>query len=330
MPPLVIAGDALARGIMSNFVDTYAVRREHIAERMKGVVELGVSTDILVPRFGYPESAPMPSYSPWGEPGKSRSFRYRTFDGYNWRFTTNVRWLRYQRTMNQLDDIYKNAARCQERWLDQDDLIITDILRETASVGGLPITLTAADGVGIFSATDGDGAARFGVTGGNTVAGHVFTSPIGLQDAVFAGISRAQSFLDTQSQPLHPRITDVTIFIPPAFRQNAVIAFDGAFSPTGTSTSTSQSAISNPFQSGDLRYTVIADSRFTETTRIVIAINDYDEAPIKQTVVLAPEETFYDKANSYTHGRAGLEEMMFESWKGFTLGLPLNLVEVTT
>lgn len=236
-----------------------------------------------------------------------------------------------QRTLGQfggVDQVQKDANRAGKRYVELDDLILSQILRETA--GKLPSTLTAPDGSGLFAATDSAGADRFGVSGGNTVGSlGPFNSGVALQDAVFRIVERMQTFLDTQDQPLHPTISSITVILPAVFRQIAIQAFDAPMVPIGANTAASNAAVSNPFQVGDLVVNTILSARFTETNRIVVAIDDWDEPPIRQTVELAMESQFYDKANSPQHGYAGLEELMFESWAGWTLGPPLNICEGT-
>lgn len=67
----------------------------------------------------------------------------------------------------------------------------------------LPALPNAPDGAALFSATDGDSADRFGVSGGNIISGSGVATASAIQTDYAAALVRARQFLDTEGQPYY-------------------------------------------------------------------------------------------------------------------------------
>lgn len=85
-----------------------------------------------------------------------------------------------------------------------------------------PTVPNAFDGAAMFSTTDGNGADRFGYSGGNVETGAYLDTPAEFLNGLIAVQNRAASFLDTDGQPKWSgdQLMEMVLVIPRAYADN--------------------------------------------------------------------------------------------------------------
>ena len=328
----VMSGPTLALGLRSDYDNTWDRMVINAADTFRGVVQTGVPSSNLIEKWGYGEPPKTFDRVNWGEQPASKAYRYRTFDTVNFRWMSDVSWLRRDRELGNLGDIRGDAERAANRAAQRFERILYQQLQGTVDPKLLPLILSAPDGAAWFSATDGSGAARFGATGGNIVTGQDITTGPGLRSAVFRAVERMLTFLDPEGEPaIEDEETKVlTVLIPRESTEVAAEAFAQTVNAQGLVTGTSNAGVSNVFMDAGYEIRVIGSTRLTvATTMFVFAGQPDGPVPLFFHDALGLESDFYDRSNSIEHKKRGIEEIVLEMWSGTGLNLPLTSLKVT-
>ncbi len=201
MSTQVNSAQLLANGLRNDFWDTYEkVRNRQSDSRLNLVMDLGVGKATNRQHtYGHYKSAPHMSFWERGGPIPTKGMDSEQWDVPIYEWGRRIPWLKWDRKDEQTQSLMqiaraagKSAARLPERFF-------FDILQGGSAT--LPAVPLAPDGVGLFSATDGDGNARFGATGGNTIAGGGVTAAQILTD-YYDNVVRYKQFTDTEDEPL--------------------------------------------------------------------------------------------------------------------------------
>jgi phage major head subunit gpT-like protein len=197
---LVSVANALTPGIDTRFISTYARNTEGIRPDLARMMDLAVPSDGAWNVYHHYKSAP--HVRRWD---RGQAIHTKGFADVGWT-TSNLDWGegveahsndladdRTQNLVNRAGDVGKSYALLPERVFFQMITGRTDPLL-------LPTIPNAPDGVAIYSATDGDGNARYSVSGGNVIAsGSGVADPQSIRDDFFSGQTRQRQFLDTES-----------------------------------------------------------------------------------------------------------------------------------
>lgn len=196
---LVSVANALTPGIDTRFISTYARTTEGIRSDLVRMMDLAVPSDGAWNVYQHYQSAP--HVRRWD---RGQAIHTKAFTDVGWT-TMNLDWGqgveahandladdRTQNLVNRAGDVGKSYALLPERVFFQMITGRTDPLL-------LPTIPNCPDGVAIYSATDGAGAARYGVTGGNIVTGSGVADPQSIRDDFFSAQVRQRQFLDTES-----------------------------------------------------------------------------------------------------------------------------------
>lgn len=325
-----LSGPGLARGIREDLVSTWDDRAEFNKEKFKGIIKFGVPSENAVELYGYEESEAVANRLPWGEEPPDKPVATRTWSVPNYRFMLALRWLRLHREKGKLFDVARKTTRAVKRMQQVTERVFYEVLQGSATIlPGLPAQPDGA--AGMFAATDGSGAARFGVSGGNIKASQTFTSGPAFRSAIWNGIEQLASFLDPEGQPAQEDCNEFTVITPVAMMDVAAEAFNQATGLGAVTTATSNAGVSNVFQDSGIKFRHIATPRITASTAVYMFATDSDvEEPFFEQILLADEDHFWDANNSVFHQRKGIEELNMEGWRGFGNGLPLNALKLTT
>ena len=219
MPGLVMAGPALARGVRTQFLDTYKSRYKAGYGTLSNFCNLSVPSDKLQELYVYPETAPYPVRQPRGNAIESGTFKFRGFEVVNLAFGRAVEW----HTDDEEDDqtggsLLRQAKTLGGNFASLDERIIFQLLSGQADPDLLPSVPNAPDGAALFSTTDGGGNARFGITDGNLLTGTGVANATAIQTDFLNVLEQMGQFKDTESQPLFPveMLTGFTIICPMA------------------------------------------------------------------------------------------------------------------
>jgi len=202
-------------GILSDFAEMYKNRYPVYAARQDKFIKRGTVKTRLA-EYAMKESLPFPEYWGYNEPRTRKTFKDRLMTVYHYPFQLAIPWNVWDEEDDILGDMRSHIESMTNRFLQIPDVMFSDYLNNASTLQ--PAISNAFDGVVLCSATDGDGVARFGVTGGNIVA----SSGVGTVAAVFHDLFQCQQrwlqMLDTEGQPFFSpeevALDKITVFAP--------------------------------------------------------------------------------------------------------------------
>jgi len=196
----VIASNVLANGLRTEFADTYeAIRNRQADSRLSKVMDLSIGATNREHDFAYFEAAPHMTYWERHTTIPTDAMDSVTFNVPIYEWGRRVPWSKWDRKDDQTQTLMQMARMAGTSAALLPERFLFDLIAGTTNT--LPATINAPDGVGFFNATDGDGGARFGATGGNTIAGSGVTAAAVLTD-FYDTIVRFKQFEDGKGQPL--------------------------------------------------------------------------------------------------------------------------------
>lgn len=156
-------------------------------------------TNLREASYVWKESLPFPSYWPYGMGRKKKTFRDRRITINLWNYELSIPWQGFDADDDQLGDMKTHVQSAVDRYGQLPITLFTEYFNGTAIEQ--PYLSYPYDGATLFSATDGDGNARLGATGGNIITGTGATTSGVLHDFAVAQ-QRFMSFVDpTSSKP---------------------------------------------------------------------------------------------------------------------------------
>jgi len=202
MPDLMNAINVLTPGIKADFQDQYLSTWKANIAQYADFVDFARPADGAYMIYGAWKSAPHATRWPRGTPRGAKGMDAVQYQIVIHDFKNGVVAHENDVADARIDakraamQAGENAARVPVKIFYQIDGAVTNPLL-------LPSIPNAPDGAALFSATDGTGAARFGVTGGNIVTGTTVANPVQIQAAYAAAIVRAKGFLDSEGEPFY-------------------------------------------------------------------------------------------------------------------------------
>jgi hypothetical protein len=279
--------------IRTNFWDTYKANETTADPRLSKVMDMSVGSDMAQEAFGFSQASPVARYWAEGEAIPSDEMLTNLFLQRNYKFGISVK---ISQTMIEDDQTHlilsrvmetaKSFALLKERhlyWLLSGGTTIDAIQMQ-------PFLPTAPDGVGWFSALDGNNNNRFGVQGGNIQPTSGVGSPQAIINDGINAMARMASFLNTQNQPVwNPSdIQREQVWIYNSANQ---LNFLGALSQMFIVAQSGNAAPSNLVLDAGLKITPIPNPRLTSNNWTTIAANaDWkaaywlDRVPAKEVV----------------------------------------------
>ena len=325
MAGTIIAGPALARAIRSDFIDTWRRRYESSKAKLSACMEYGVPSENLVEIYGYGETPIYPRRTAWGKKPDIKPHLYRNFTVENYRWTSEVKWLRMHRELSNLNDIERRARLAGENYGTLEERIFFQILTAGTDAQLLEATPTAPDGLALHSSST-----RFGNASGNIVSGLTITTGAGFRSAVTSGMNRLLDFQDEEGQPaMDESILEqgITVIYPNVRREQAMEAFIQAL--TSQEVSTSNAGVSNYLLDAGMKITLFPTQRLTTATTAYMFVDAFDVKPVFSQIAKPLFEMYYDASNSMEHGQTGHESVVYEEWLGAGVNLPLGTVALT-
>lgn len=242
--PTVLTGATFVNGLRSAFNQAYkgpVVRGPYLNLCM----DTGLGSDSRQEIYGYHETAPYPSYSPYGDTMRFKAFKSKVWTTVNYVYKMGIGWLKWDRNDDKLGDLMAQAQTGGNHFVTIEERMLFEMLLGSYTL--LPAAPTAPDGVTAYSAVDGDGAARFGVTGGNIVSGGGVATGAAIRADIWEACQRVVAFQDTEGQPLHePTVADHVVLVYNSDNEEVVReAVTQGRTLAGALTSTSNAAVTN-------------------------------------------------------------------------------------
>lgn len=171
--PLPNIDRSLQAGILANLKETWQQTMPTFENQQDLFIYKLPYTNIRNATYVWKESLPFPELWPYGKGRQYKSFkdRYITLNKVN--YELSIPWSKFDEEDDQLGDLRTHINKCVERYGLLPIVLLYEYFNGVAVMN--PSLKTAYDGASLFSATDGDGNARLGVTGGNIVTGSGLT-----------------------------------------------------------------------------------------------------------------------------------------------------------
>lgn len=192
--PSINITNSLRAGIQREFMDMWRQKFPVFQKQQEIWMRFLPWVNLRTAPYVWKESIPFPEPWPYDSPRTYKTFSDILINIGIFPYDLTIPFSGFDEEDDQLGDVRTHLALSAQRFLQIPDKLISEYLTGVASLNFE--LLNAYDGVTLYSATDGDGAARFGVTGGNIVTGTGLTAPALLTDYATAQ-RRLLTFQDT-------------------------------------------------------------------------------------------------------------------------------------
>lgn len=332
----VFAGPALARKIQADYIRQWQTHYEMVKSEYP-FVKFGRGTEDYSTMFGYGTTPTYPSRVNWGDRPDEKPHKYVTWTVEQFRWMSKVVWRTLDRELSNLGSIESDALKAGDEYGGLFERVLYQIVNAGTDPLLLPTVPNAPDGAAIASATDGTGADRFGVSGGTIVPSQLWTSGQGVQNGLYAALTRMGQFLNPQGFPscdagvLKAGVTYIaSIQLAEVIHQ----AFKQRF-PSNSTVTAGAVQVSNLVLDAGIPVRLVLTPYITSTTVAHVISDKLHGADggtplITEVTAKAPEEKYYDASNDRDYGERGLEGAHWESWFAASVQLPRGYVELTT
>jgi hypothetical protein len=321
--PEVIAGEAFAAGLRTEFLKTYDKKYTGV-EALEVAMDRNIPSDKYQEKFFYFESAPYMKLWKRGTTMHEGKFKGVQWTVTNYEWAEAIPWHYANRQDDQTRSLMKRAADLGKNSAMLDEQNFFDILVGSAAWDRLPALPSAPDGQALYY-----GSTRFGLAAGNIVpGGTVATAPL-IRTDFYKAIAAWLQFQDTEGKPLLDRsVLDggITAFVGAANVQ----AFGEAFSQKMTSHTAIGAGnvpVSNIVMDMGLNVKVVP-TQYITTNDWFLFLNQADVKPVfslKRDGVQDVVETFQ---NSDLVRRTGMESIRFWERRGYGVNMPYATIKI--
>ena len=323
----VQAGELLANGLSTQFVDTYQAVQNRVAESAIGkFVDLNIKATNRTHEFAYLNSAPHMEHWRRGDSVPTDMMDSVGFTATAHTWARRIPWHKEDRKDDQTNSLYDMARTAGSSAALLPARFAFDAFNNTANT--LPSIPNAPDGVSLFNANDGAGNDRFGVSGGNIVSGSdIWDTTAATVAAVYEAIERFKGMKDGKGQPLWTDdvLEQGFLIIHPHGRTQEM---DEAFIQRRQG-SAAGGAPSNVFQDASRDFELFGTQRLT-TDNLLVTLKGAPKKPLflmdREGVT---EQSSLEGDNNSDHTRnTGEEYVQFERRCGLGIALPYGIIEV--
>lgn len=324
----VISSSQMLQWVKSDFADTYKRQVASLEPRLSTIMNLSVPSSKLIEHYGYYLAAPHMKIWRNGETISSKAFSSVSFSVQNYNWGIRVEWNENDRRFDQTQTIRDRAADAGRSAAMLKERAAFQILTGATDNDLLPAVPNAPDGVGFFSATDGSGANRFGVSSGNLLAGSGVASPTAIRTDFWNAVEQFKLFQDGEGQPYwEPSMLDSTGFTIICGAANEQV-FREAFAQRVTQGSAAATnSVSNIILDAGVSVDIWTTQRISDNDWFVFVKNAPKKALFCQ-VAKEPEEKWATMDNSDSVRDSRQEYYQVDSIYGFGLSLPVSAMKV--
>lgn len=198
---VTLSGSGLALALNTRFRDTYRLSEEGLAPYMADLFEEVPST-MQLETYAYRKTAPYPSQWVRGTTRGTKGFSAVRWSVVNKDWSVGVGWHANDRADDLLRSLDTDAREAGQHFGSLRARINQQIKEAAVDADLLDALPDAPDGVALYSALDGDGNPRFGVTDGNLQGGSGVDNATQGRLDFQAAISRWGMMKNTENQPL--------------------------------------------------------------------------------------------------------------------------------
>ena len=292
-------------------------------------MNLSVPSSMASEMFGYAQAAPVARFWDEGNAIPTDEFLTNLFPQRSYKFGVGVEISQVsveddqtKMIMSRVLESAASFAMLKERhyyWLVSGGTTVDAIQMQP----NLPL---APDGAALFSATDGGGAARFGITGGNIQATSGVGTPQAIINDLFGGMARMVGFLNQENQPVWSP-GDIQREVAIVYNSLNWLNFSAAMSQMFVVASSGNAAPSNIKIDAGLKVVPIPSPRLTNNNWSIWGTQFPVKAPFWLDRV-PPKEVVGEPGNSDTSREFDVFKLYVRSRGAIGLNLPLGVVGI--
>lgn len=319
----ILTGNTLAAGLVSTFQGTYEQTYKGVLQDLGNVMQLDVPATTRTVTYAAHETMPYPERRELADPIAEESTGAIQFSVTNHEYSKRIAWRRRDRTDNQIGDLFGKAASLGGNFASLDSRVLFEFITGTAEL--VPSIPNAPDGVGPYSATDGDGADRFGFSGGNTFT-KAGTTAANITADFHKAIGVFEQFQNTKGEPFFESSSTgvtYTIYAPSDLRENFIGAFKAELIQG------SSAAPSNTIIASGENIRLVFTSRLAGTADWVIFRDDAPVKPFFSQLRQPLRSVTATEENSDRARTDGVESVQFATEKGYGINIPFGTIKIT-
>lgn len=326
--PTILGGNLLANGLRSTFADTYSALQTKESPYLKNVFEMGLPSQARQELYAYLRAQLYPRRTPQGDVTPFEGTDSVTWTVTNVPYEAGVAWHIDDAADDQTGTLMQSAASAGRHFATLKERMFFELINGTASL--LPTIPNAPDGVTMFSATDGTGAARFGVSGGNIVSGAGVASAAAIRGDIWKARARFRNFLDNKGQPLldDGYLDSFTVLVPSGLEEVAREALYQPVTAAAATSATSNAGVTNSVLTAGLNVKLWVSPRLSDASDwYIFADTVPHKAAFEQT--RDPMTEFVGTRSNSDHSRLTKEEyIVWRSRHGVGVGLPVQAIKI--
>lgn len=284
-------GAGVALGLNAAFRQTYDLKMDYWRGLLPMFMDI-VPSGMELESYFYSESRPYPVRWPSGTTRGTKGFKRIRYTVVNKDWTSGVGWNRNQVADDVTKSLMADVKETASRWATLEMRVAAQVIEGATDFDLLDTIPNSPDGADLFNATDGAGANRFGVSGGNIISGSGVANESQIIKDFYAAQARFLNFKDTESQPLIDPGTFVEGFVvmyPPAltevmkraFRAEVTLATITAAGATAAAASNVAAAgTNNPVLAAGDNVTLFPNPYLTDTSDWYVFLKGANVKPL--------------------------------------------------
>ena len=222
MPNIIDNTNSLQIGIQSVLAETWRQQLPVFQEQQDLFLRRLPDTGQRTSEYPWKESLPFPVPWPYGKGRTYQSFKDRKIAISIFPYELTIPFSGWDEEDDQLGDMRSHLQETARRMHQVPDKMIAEYLVGVADLN--PNIKNAYDGVQMYSAVDGDGTDRFGVVGGNIIAGSGVSNTAQIIDDLYTAQQRFIDFMDPSGEspifsPDDCKFENLVVIIPSALNQ---------------------------------------------------------------------------------------------------------------
>lgn len=312
--------------LRTEMADQYKRAVTDISPLLTSVMQLDVPSDKLVEFYGYYLAAPHMKIWRRGEMISEDAMDSVSWSVQNYDWGQSINWhendRRFEQTKSLIDraqDIGRSAVRLHER-------VFFQYLQGQSNQNLMPFVPNAPDGAALFAATAG-GAARFGVTGGNIVAGAAVATPTAVRNDFWKAVQFFSQVQDGKGEQFWPQgILDQGFVV--VFGAKNQQVFAEAFAQRTTQGSTGNTnAVSNVILDANVKVSLWPSFYIADDDWYVF-LKGAPKKPIFHQNAASVRETWATTENSDVVRKTKMEYYQVDTTWGYGMALPIGAFKV--
>lgn len=326
--PTVLTGSTFVNGLLTSFREAYAMPTPTSAW-VSDCMDLALPSNSRQELYAYHNTAPYPSFSPYGDTMRFKGFSSVQWQTINYPYKLAIGWNAFDRADDKLQDLMKQAQMGGQHFKTLPERVLIEFLLGSTSL--LPTLPNAPDGVALYYATDGSGANRFGVSGGNIETGGGVASASAVRTDFWQVRARFQAMQDTEGQPLWDAgLLDggFTVVYSSANEEVFREAFVQGRTLAGPLSSTSNGAVTNTIMESGLAIRLCPTQRLLGTDDWFVFANKSPYKPLYRQIREDVKETFHTYDNSDHASQTDEEWVQWVARYGFGVGPAYGTIKV--